>query len=1003
MTGGLFRHSAQAIHAEKTTPPVPVPLEHVSADLAELLAKTPHALAVVEHDHTTREDFAEVTREEILALRQATAQTRQPSAIANLLAARRAVTQCAAEHLSLNISPHDVQLGHDSDGKPELRFTDAAHTKAFQGLNISLADSHGLSVALIGPSPVGVDIEIVETRDCEAWRGLLGDDGYVLALKIERETGEPFDSAATRVWTLLEAGKKALSLRRVLPRFTGSFGGDWLTMSLETDSGACHLLSALVESSDAKSGVFAFAVALGSKLLAQPIRELPAEFHFDKFGFGLRADYSGPHGQIVVTKRFPVIFRDCQTASKKVGFARYASWMGDIREDSSLGIFPELIDQFLTDQWGMATNHYRLDVVGELSPGDVVEGRLWQERSTSDHLWLLKLDWRATGRDGQTRRVATSEMGFSWVQILSHGVGKLAPLPDFGRKFFAGMLPIVNAPARPLEVLPCAFDHLKIGPLLWQKTGLADNKTALFSHEILTTSENSNWVGNIYFANYGEWMARVRDLYFQRLTPDCFRNSGRDGEWVCLSCAIDHLSEAMPFDRILVTMEVAAIYRSAVKLTFDYFLLENNQISRKLAHGKHTMAWVGRDAHSEPVALDLPTTVMDTLTAKPVRQVPAKFQYDQLGLGFRAAYSGPQNQLQFTKRFPVLFRDCQTASKKVPFTRYAAWLGNVREDSFIGVFPELVELFGSGKWGMATNHYRLNILGDASPGDIMEGKIWQERTPNDRLWILKCEWRAIGINGKKSRVALSELGFSAVQIVSHGVARAETMPEVLREFVEEMLPAVDVAVKQLEALPCSFDHLQLGPLLWQETGLTDNKTALFSQEIRTTSENSNWVGNIYFANYGEWMARVRDLYFHRLTPDCFRNAGREGEWACLSCAIDHLSEAMPFDRILVTMNVAAIYRSGVDLTFDYFLLENNQIARKLAHGKHTMAWVSRDSRNEPITLELPQNVKKTLLKELKKSGKRAREGESDVLHLPFLKSSPSSGIECIVSSPIRQF
>jgi hypothetical protein len=69
---------------------------------------------------------------------------------------------------------------------------------------------------------------------------------------------------------------------------------------------------------------------------------------------------------------------------------------------------------------------------------------------------------------------------------------------------------------------------------------------------------------------------------------------------------------------------------------------------------------------------------------------------------------------------------------------------------------------------------------------------------------------------------------------------------------------------------------------------------------------------------------------------------------------------MPFDRILVTMDVAAIYKNGVDLTFDYFLLENNQIARKLAHGKHTMAWVGRDARNEPVALELPKNVVEAL-------------------------------------------
>ena len=126
------------------------------------------------------------------------------------------------------------------------------------------------------------------------------------------------------------------------------------------------------------------------------------------------------------------------------------------------------------------------------------------------------------------------------------------------------------------------------------------------------------------------------------------------------------------------------------------------------------------------------------------------------------------------------------------------------------------------------------------------------------------------------------------------------------------------------------------------------------------------MGNIYFANYGEWMARARDLYFHPLTPDSYRNSGRDGEWVGLSCSIDHLSEAMPFDRILVTMDAAAIYQCGVDLTFDYYLLENNERARKLAHGTHRMAWVGRDSGDQPIALNLPEQVLETLLREARR-------------------------------------
>ena len=63
----------------------------------------------------------------------------------------------------------------------------------------------------------------------------------------------------------------------------------------------------------------------------------------------------------------------------------------------------------------------------------------------------------------------------------------------------------------------------------------------------------------------------------------------------------------------------------------------------------------------------------------------------------------------------------------------------------------------------------------------------------------------------------------------------------------------------------------------------------------------------------------------------------------------------------------------MELTFDYFLLENQQIARKLAHGKHTMAWVGRDARNEPVALELPRYVVATLMEELKLRGKATSE------------------------------
>lgn len=120
-----------------------------------------------------------------------------------------------------------IELAHQNDGKPVLVSSDDSIARALEGVNVSLADGGGCSVAFVAPGPIGVDLERVVNRDAETWRGLLGDDGYALALRVTAETAESFDTAATRVWTLLEAGKKANGLKRFVPRYDSARGGPW--------------------------------------------------------------------------------------------------------------------------------------------------------------------------------------------------------------------------------------------------------------------------------------------------------------------------------------------------------------------------------------------------------------------------------------------------------------------------------------------------------------------------------------------------------------------------------------------------------------------------------------------------------------------------------------------------------------------------------------------------------------------------------------------------------
>jgi len=209
-------------------------------------------------------DLSEASREESERVRADIPVPRQLPVLANLVAARRAVLAFARQHRNPDLLPTRVSVAYRTDGKPELRFDDASITHAFAGIDVSLADGAGISVALIGPAPVGVDIESVEARDAETWRGLLGDDGYSLALRLTVETAEPFDCAATRVWTLLEAGKKATGPKKLIPRYEAPLGGPWLSCVGAEDAGMMDFLCVTLSSFGKAVATAALTVTMGT-------------------------------------------------------------------------------------------------------------------------------------------------------------------------------------------------------------------------------------------------------------------------------------------------------------------------------------------------------------------------------------------------------------------------------------------------------------------------------------------------------------------------------------------------------------------------------------------------------------------------------------------------------------------------------------------------------------------------------------------------------------------
>lgn len=300
MIKGIVLEVSQAgVRPPRSRAAAPVPFSQLETDLKRILAERQHALAVVEHEKllnmqknnaennsfydinnlvsgsikgehnshgrqksNSRAEQGQVLDEEIEYVRLATASPRQPSAIANLAATRQAAVAFARQYLKLGLAPTQIFLSHRYDGKPELQFKNGEASVAFQGVGVSLADESGVSVALIGPSPVGVDVEAVEGRETEIWRALLLEDGYELARLLAKETGESFDFSAARVWTMLEAVKKANDLNRIIPEYKRTIDASWLFLAGRTGLSELHFFSAILASPQSPESLVAFAVAM---------------------------------------------------------------------------------------------------------------------------------------------------------------------------------------------------------------------------------------------------------------------------------------------------------------------------------------------------------------------------------------------------------------------------------------------------------------------------------------------------------------------------------------------------------------------------------------------------------------------------------------------------------------------------------------------------------------------------------------------------------------------
>lgn len=110
-----------------------------------------------------------------------------------------------------------------------------------------------------------------------------------------------------------------------------------------------------------------------------------------------------------------------------------------------------------------------------------------------------------------------------------------------------------------------------------------------YEYHHLVTFDDTNSVGNVYFARFFQWMGSCREVITAEHYPELVTDIKRGFGFATEFAHIDYAKECFLFDKILIKMKVTDLSRTRIEFTFDFVDENKNSI---IASGKQAVIWV---------------------------------------------------------------------------------------------------------------------------------------------------------------------------------------------------------------------------------------------------------------------------------------------------------------------------------------------------------------------------------------------------------------------------
>ena len=120
--------------------------------------------------------------------------------------------------------------------------------------------------------------------------------------------------------------------------------------------------------------------------------------------------------------------------------------------------------------------------------------------------------------------------------------------------------------------------------------------TASYDYRHLITLEETNLVGNVYFAHYVRWQGHCRERFLVDNAPSVLAALADGFAMVTTACGCEYFGELTASDTVELRMTLNELDGNRIGMAFDYFRV-NASVPQLVARGSQSVACMTRGPH----------------------------------------------------------------------------------------------------------------------------------------------------------------------------------------------------------------------------------------------------------------------------------------------------------------------------------------------------------------------------------------------------------------------